>query len=67
MLSKEEIKIRKRIVEADLKTMTDYMMLQLGKGDMHGVMDATADIRELTAELKAYRSVVEVDDEDHRH
>lgn len=67
MLSKEEIKIRMRIVEADLKTMTDYMMLQLGKGDMHGVMNATADIRELTAELRAYRSVVEGDSEDYRH
>jgi hypothetical protein len=38
--------------------MTAYMGLQLIKCEWHGVMDAAADIRELQAELKAYRLVL---------
>ena len=58
MMGPEQVKERIRLVEDSLSTMTSYMGLQLIKCEWHGVMDAAADIRELQAELKAYRLVL---------
>ena len=45
--------IEKRLVQLkqDLHIMKDYLMMCARKEDWHGVMDASADIREIVAKL----------------
>jgi hypothetical protein len=45
-------------IEAHLATMRTYLDMRNKSKDWHGVMDASADIRELEAEAKALRWVL---------
>jgi hypothetical protein len=42
-------------LEADFGLMKEYLMMCVRKEDWHGVMDASADIREIVAKLSVLR------------
>ncbi|WP_428309546.1 hypothetical protein [Hydrocarboniphaga sp.] len=44
-------------LEADLALMKDYLQMCFRKEDWHGVMDASADIREIVAKLSVLREM----------
>lgn len=44
-------------LESDFLLMKDYLQMCVRKEDWHGVMDASADIREILAKLSVLRAV----------
>jgi hypothetical protein len=44
-------------LEKKIEGMKQYLLLKFDHGDWHGVMDASADIRELEAEIKGLRQL----------
>ncbi|SEQ96271.1 hypothetical protein SAMN04488038_11321 [Solimonas aquatica] len=48
---RESLDKRSGQLRQDLQLMKDYLILCVRKEDWHGVMDASADIREIVAKL----------------
>lgn len=40
------------------KRMVDYLLLKVDEADWHGVADAAMDIREIEAEINAYKGLL---------
>lgn len=48
---RETIEMRVAQLKQDLQLMKEYLLMCVRKEDWHGVMDASADIREIVAKL----------------
>lgn len=48
---RETLEIRVTQLKQDLQLMKEYLLMCVRKEDWHGVMDASADIREIVAKL----------------
>lgn len=48
---RDSVERRSGQLKQDLQLMKDYMIMCVRKEDWHGVMDASADIREIVAKL----------------
>ena len=48
---RETLEIRGTQLKQDLQLMKEYLLMCVRKEDWHGVMDASADIREIVAKL----------------
>jgi hypothetical protein len=57
MISKKSIAYHIDKLESKKYLMIDYLKLKTSEGDWHGVADAAMDIREIDAELIAWREV----------
>lgn len=58
MLEREDIQMMLEIIRSHLATMNAYLEVCLDKNDWHGVMDASADIRELKAKEQVLLEVL---------
>jgi hypothetical protein len=48
---------KERALKSHVDGMLDYLRLKMAIGDMHATMDASADIRELTAQIEVIREL----------
>ena len=55
----ETIRETLRMQKSHLAVLEEYMKMVQNKGDMHGVMDASADIRETVARIEVLEWVLE--------
>lgn len=61
MHNPDTIRARLQQVEHSLAVMHQYLLVRLAANDWHGVMDASADIREMLAEQRALKWVLEME------
>jgi hypothetical protein len=59
MPSHDIIRAKLQQVEHSLAIMHQYLLVRLAANDWHGVMDASADIRELLVEQRTLKWVLE--------
>lgn len=57
--SQDLIRARLQQVEQSLAIMHQYLLVRLSSSDWHGIMDASADIRELMVEQRVLKWVLE--------
>jgi hypothetical protein len=58
MRDEPEIRNRLTVLAAQRAVLEDYMGLVQERGDLHGVMDASADMREMDARIEALHWVL---------
>jgi hypothetical protein len=60
MLERDDVQMMLEEIQRQLQVMYTYIQIRHDMEDWHGVMDASADIRELKAKEQALREVLEV-------
>ena len=59
MLERDDVQMMLEEIQRQLRVMHTYIQIRHDMEDWHGVMDASADIRELKAKEQALREVLE--------